>query len=259
MNLKIFQLNIWAGTNFPAIKNFLEKNDFDILCFQEVAGIGTECGNVHGKIDCFDELKKVLGKDYDAQQVITDRYTSNPKTSYQSVAIFYKKHFQLLDTQKVFLHTYKGLYPSDAKSFEDMTRAFLDIQLLSENKSFHIVTTHLAWGKDKNERPHQREQNLKLINYMQTLQKPWILTGDFNIDPNQQSIVDLEKFSRDLTKEYNVANTVDPTMHVHWDKIKPGFPIDYIFVSPDITVKDFNVLNTVHLSDHFGLVAEIEV
>src|SRR5258706_15408654 len=95
MQLKILQLNMWAGTHFPVIKDFLEKNDFDILCFQEVAGKDTHGGNVHSTLDSYEELIKILGSTHDGVQVKTDIFTSNPETSYQGNAIFFKKSFQL--------------------------------------------------------------------------------------------------------------------------------------------------------------------
>lgn len=101
--------------------------------------------------------------------------------------------------------------------------------------------------------------NKNLITYIASLQKPWILAGDLNLAPYQPSVVALEKYGQNLTKVYRVKNTIDPTLHTRWEIFAPGEAIDYIFVSPDVQVKHFEVLHNVHMSDHFGLSAELSL
>lgn len=264
MKLKIFQLNMWAGAHFPAIENFLKKHDFDILCFQEVTGIGAASGNIlHSREffnkDCFRQLQKVLGKAYDGQLTKALHYSSNPQTAYAGNAIFYQKSSTLLSKEVLTLYKGPNVFPSNAKSYEEESRKALHLTLQKESKIVHVISAHLAWAPTSEEQPHQRKQNLKLIAYIRNLSNPWILTGDFNISSNQPSIRDLEKLGKDLTKEYGVKNTIDPVNHVSWEKIQPGFPIDYIFVSPDVQVADFQVLDNIHMSDHYGLTATISI
>lgn len=263
MQIKLLQLNMWAGTHFSAIKDFLEKNDFDILCFQEVAGVGAASGNILSsreffRQDCFQQLQRALGDGYAGELSISQYLASNPKTAYFGNAIFYKKSLTLLGKDILWLHKNNIPFSTETAGIEDIGRNALHLTLQNGTKSFHIVCTHLAWAPTKFEQPHQREQNLKLIEYIKALSKPWILTGDFNIAPSEQSILDLKKSGHDLTEEYGVNNTIDP-MHRSWEKIKPGFPIDYIFVSPNIKVENFEVLENVHMSDHFGLTAIIRI
>ncbi len=264
MKIKLLQLNMWAGTRFPAIKDYLEKNDFDILCFQEVSGIRVASGNILSsrsffKRDCFIELQHILGPTYRGELAIAQYISSNPKDAYFGNAIFYKKEFALKKKDVLWLYKRATPFPTEALSYEECGRNALHLTLEKDDNLINIMCGHLAWAKDKYEYPHQREQNLKLIAYMKNMQTPWVLTGDFNIDPAQQSVLDLGKIGKNLTKEYNISNTIDPENHRAWEKIKPGFPIDYIFVSNDIQVYNFEALGHIHMSDHIGLSAEIEV
>lgn len=259
MQIKLLQLNMWAGTHFPVIKDFLEKNDFDILCFQEVAGPNVHVGNAHSTEDQYKKLGEVLGATHNNVFHSYITFTSDPINSFEGNAIFFKKNISLLSKKEMFLYKGPDPYPSDVTSVEDMTRAAHSVTLSKDGKEFDVVTAHLAWARTHIEQPHQRKQNLKFIEYIRSLGNPWILAGDFNISPENQTILDLEKIGRDLTEEYHVENTIDGVNHVSWDRIKPGFPVDYIFVSPEIGVKDFKVLNEVHMSDHYGLEAEVEI
>lgn len=259
MKIKLLQLNMWAGMKWEILSDFLKKSDFDILSLQEVAGPQTYGGNVHCDMDCFDKLQELLGTNYAGQLTKTTVFTSNPQTSYEGNAIFYKKDFTLIT--KNILSLYKGMepFPSDATTFEEESRDALHLTLEKDDKTLQVISTHLAWAPTQYEQPYQRKQNLKLIDYVKNLPTPWILTGDFNISTNEPSILDLEKYGRDLTKEFRVTNTIDPVNHVSWEKLQPGFPIDYIFVSPDVNVHNFQTLENIHLSDHIGLTALIEI
>lgn len=259
MKIKLLQLNIQAGTYLSKIETFLSQHDFDILCFQEVAGPHSHSGNFHSEEDQFLRLKTFLETMYDGQLSIATRFSSDPLLSYDGNAIFYKKDFELLRSTTLTLHTGIQPFPSDAKSYEQQGRNALHLTLQKDRKTVEVVTAHLAWAPTQYEQPHQRKQNVQLIEYVKHLPHPFILTGDFNISANEQTILDLERYGQNLIKISKVKNTIDPQTHRAWDKIKPGFPVDYIFVSNDVKVNSFEALEEAHLSDHFGLMTEIQV
>lgn len=256
MQLKILQLNMWADTHFSTIEQFLKENDFDILCFQEVCGPQTVVGNIRSQLDCFERLQNILRSTHNAELTKACLLTSSP-TAYDGNAIFYKKEFTLKNKQVLWFTQRSTPFPSDAESFEELGRNALHLQLEKDGQNINIMTAHLPWANIKEEQPHQREKNLKLIEYMQHMPAPWILTGDFNIRSDQPTILDLEKQGKNLGKTYGIGNTIDPLNHNKWEQFKPGTVIDYIFVSPKVQTIDFKVLENVHMSDHFGLTATV--
>src|SRR5258706_6519680 len=145
MQIKLLQLNMWAGTKFAAIKEFLRNNDFDILCFQEVAGPQTYIGNIHCDVDCFITLSDILGSNFLGELAITHKYTSNPVTSYLGNAIFYKKSFTLLDKDIFWLKQLSQPVSSEDKTFEHIGRLALRLSLSKDEKTINIVNSHLAW------------------------------------------------------------------------------------------------------------------
>jgi len=249
---------MWAGTHFPAIQEYLAKNDFDILNFQEVCGPDTYVGNIRCATDCFERLQSLLGPTHEGVLTKASFFTSSP-SAYDGNAIFYKKEFAIKNQDIVWINKRSTPFPSDAKSYEEIGRNAIVISLAKEGKTFQVVSAHLPWGTTKKEEPHQSKLNKALASYLMSLAKPLILTGDFNLSPNQPSIVALESYGRNLTKEYNVKNTINPTFHTRWAEFSPGEAIDYIFVSPDVKVVNFEVLDTVHMSDHYGLTTEVEI
>lgn len=249
---------MWAGTYFAAIENFLKEHDFDILCFQEVCGPQTYVGNIRCEIDCFEKLQDLLQATHNGILTKASTFTSS-QNAYDGNAIFYKKGFTLKNQDVIWINKRTIPFPSDAKSFGGVGRNGLSLELEREGKTVYIVTAHLPWGTTKKEESHQTELNKRFSAYIQSLNQSWILTGDLNLAPDQPSIIALEQYGHNLTKEFGVKNTIDPTFHKRWNDFDPGEAIDYIFVSPDVHVENFQVLDKVHMSDHLGLTAEIEI
>ena len=96
---------------------------------------------------------------------------------------------------------------------------------------------------------------------------PVVLTGDFNVLPEDEVIAHAEKFMRNSTK-ITETPLVGPTYtftgyRVIKDGVEPPHqgPIDYIFVNDNFHVRNLFVFddseNDLYPSDHFPLVADL--
>ena len=95
---------------------------------------------------------------------------------------------------------------------------------------------------------------------------PFVLTGDFNAEPDAAPI---RLLTGRLTLEGRRGNLMDAWALLHPDE--PGFTweprerIDYIFVSPSVRVHEIALAATepnaegVYPSDHCGLIAELGI
>jgi endonuclease/exonuclease/phosphatase family metal-dependent hydrolase len=257
MTIKILQLNINSDNYWDQLISFITDNDFDILDFQEVTGKDTLAGNIHSQRDIFSELLKHFGDKYDAELAITQRYASSP-FAYMGNATFFKKSFTILEKKEIALSTFSQLFPTDGTIFEKIGRKILYLKLSIANKKISFLNTHFAWAKSPIEEPHQTKQGEIFIDYLRTVPVPFILTGDFNLDPQQPFIQKINKLSRNLIDTYHITNTLNPNNHRVKSLFPPGVAVDYIFTSNDLEVKNFSVINE-DISDHLGLTAEIEI
>ena len=257
MTLSVLQLNINADNFWDKLIAFLRTHQFDVLMLQEVTGKDTFSGNIHSKRDCFKELQKILSATHQGELAVVERYTSS-ESSYVGQAIFYKRSFSLIEKTIFPLYQRDTPFPSDAKSFEDESRALLHVTLGTDDKRISFLNVHGAWAKTATEHPHQKVQGERLLSYLKNVHQPFIFTGDLNLDPEQPTIKKISQLARNLTEEYAVTNTLNPRTHRARDVFPKGIAVDYIFTSPDIKVKNFKVLED-DLSDHLGLVAEVEV
>ena len=257
MLISLLQLNINSDNYWDTLIPFLTTHNFDIMQMQEVTGKDTHVGNIHSQRDVYKELQHVLGNKYNSELMITQRYASSPD-GYLANATFYKKDYKLLAKQFIIIHGNKELLPPDAQYYGDIGRGLIHLTLLVNDKPISFLNLHGAWAKTTKEQPHQTEQSKKLLSYLQSVRTPFIFSGDLNLDPEQPMIQKISKLARNLVNENKVTTTLNPRTHRAKHLFPPGAAVDYIFVSNDLSVTNFQVLNE-DLSDHLGLTVEVDL
>lgn len=96
-----------------------------------------------------------------------------------------------------------------------------------------------------------------LVEYMKNVPRPFILSGDFNLTSDSQTIQQLNNLATNLTLDNHVTNTLNAHTHKAKHLFPPGLAVDYIYTSKDVVVEKFAVVEE-DLSDHLGLIAMIE-
>lgn len=259
MQIKLLHLNINGANYFQSLTKFIKQADFDIFCFQEVTGINAFVGNIYSTRDAFQEISHILSKTHIGELIISQRFSSDKKHSYLGNAIFYKKTFSLKQKNTLPLYENHKYFTSDSKDYRKIGRNLLHLTLEKEGQTFQILTTHLARGPKPSEQVFQRQQNTKLVSYIKSLSRPFILTGDFNLVATEATPRKLEQYAISLTKMHHVKNTLDPVNHIVKNLFPFGLAVDYIYVSSDIHVINFSVLEDIHISDHLALAVTVEI
>lgn len=121
-------------------------------------------------------------------------------------------------------------------------RGMLHTVINVDGRKLNIINAHL--GLEKEERKIQIKE---LIGFIKKLEnEPYIIAGDFN----DGSIHMDNSILKDVAKELDKSNTL--TFATGLDRI------DYIFVSPDIEVLDYEVLIK-NMSDHYPIIAKFRI
>ena len=167
-------------------------------------------------------------------------------------AIFVRKNISITETGGFFT------YPADSPIAPVLNHSgnFQYLKIKLEGDEFLIGNLHGLWqASGKRDTSERVDQSKNLKNFFDNYSCKKILCGDFNLRPETQSISTLEENFKNLVKEYGIATT---RTHFYKDADKYNDHIaDYIFVSSDIKVEDFRVLNNV-VSDHLPLVIEFK-
>src|SRR6185437_10832702 len=147
------------------------------------------------QIDIFEELLKILSPGYRGELSINTRYSSDPANAYMGNAIFYKKEFTLKEKDILILHQRTEPFPSEINHYEDLGRTALYVKLAINGTLVSFINAHLAWAKTPEEEPHQTKQGEIFLNYLNTISSPFIISGDFNLDPEQPLVQKLNKLA----------------------------------------------------------------
>lgn len=247
--MKLITLNTWGGRIKEPLAKFIQdkSKEIDIFCFQEVYS------DAKGKISEIDFPGRVLDLFQNIKSIVTTHTGFfKPNTfDHYGVAVFVQKDIKILEEGDIFI------YKKSAEDYVDEDgsnhpRNLQYILLEKESKKFVVANVHGLWtGTGKKDTVERIEQSNKIKEFLSRFDCPIILAGDFNLEPDTESIALLENDMKNLVKEYNIKNT--RTSHYK----KEGKFADYIFTK-NVSVNDFNVLPD-EVSDHAPLYLDFEI
>ncbi len=252
--LKIISLNTWGG-QVDGFLDFIKNNeDTDIFCLQEILEVRDEEiesneyfkenkeKNINQDLKLFTNLKNVL-KDHNS-------YFYPCYKDCFGLAIFVNKNLEVLEEGEVIVYEGNGVNHE-----HDHARNIEFIMLKINNKYINILNIHGLWtGKGKDDSEDRIKQSQNIIDFIKTLEGETVLCGDFNLNPDTESIKMFENFGlKNLIRENNISSTRTSLY------IKDENPFaDYTFVSKDVEVKSFEIMPD-EVSDHSAMKLVITV
>lgn len=243
--MKLLQLNAWTMRLESRIATLINEEAPDIINFQEIVESETFLG-------FFPTLSEFTNKIKFHNQYFSPLFSFSFMNGKAEAGNAVVSNLALHDRQTVFTNLE---YKTDFSFGEDdyNIRNFQHVVASDPNgKKFHIINNHgyhVPAHKDGNDFTIRECQ--KIAEYASSLEGPVIITGDFNLQPNSESIAILNKHFRNLSVEYNLKTTRN-------ELTQKTEVCDYIFVNDLVEVQDFYASEIV-ASDHQGLVLEFEV
>ena len=145
----------------------------------------------------------------------------------------------------------------DAACFRTATWALMKDK--KTGKKFYFVNTHL----DHKGAEAQKNGLMLIIDRIASINPqgyPMVLTGDFNIKPNNPAILELDKL---MTSTRKIASKTDNNKTFNnWGKAADDMIIDYIYVSgfsscPEYQTVTKSYFNKKYVSDHYPIFARL--
>lgn len=241
--MKLITLNIWGGHVREPLNQFiLNHQHIDIFCFQEVYHNAQEMITIEDRkvsLNIFSELQALLPHHIGYFKPAVD--------GIYGISMFIKKQINVLAEGDYVIHdnpTYLGRGPAHSRILQ-WAKCNIDGTL------YMIMNVHGLWnGRGKTDTPERIAQSKKIKQWMDNVDERKILCGDFNLNPNTKSLQIIADGMHNLIEAYKISST--RTSYYP----KEGKFADYVFTSPDITVKHFSVLKD-EISDHAPLLIEI--
>lgn len=270
------QLNIFQGKFLDRVVSYVKEVDADILHFQEVTGgkfsgggeytypdyvlqkraeANTQANLSYKGLNIFEEVKKRLNMEgFYAPRV----QLKVDHRSFHANATFFKKSLPVLDHSIVWLKEFYEVEDAQNVNWRASGYNALAVQFEIGQKKLWTVNTHLAWGPTPVDENYKLEINMPLVTFMSELEKPWILSGDFNVDKNSRVVQELDKIGDNISEKNGFTNTLNEHIHPAKNLFPPGLAVDFTYTSPDIHVQSAELIEK-DLSDHKGILTKIEL
>jgi endonuclease/exonuclease/phosphatase family metal-dependent hydrolase len=240
--MKLITLNMWGGHIYDPLVEFIKSyREVDIFCLQEVYDDAPEKISTEERKVCltlFSDLQKLLPHHTGFFGAVVDGVYGN--------AIFVSNKLEVLDEGNVNIHDnphYPGRGPTHSRNLQW-------IQCLVGQHIYSIFNVHGLWnGRGKADSPERIIQSERIRRFIDTLNTPKILCGDFNLRPDTESVKILEA---GMTNHITLSHVTSTRTRYY---TKPEKFADYIFTSPEVPVKAFSVLPD-QVSDHAPLLIE---
>ena len=240
-------LNTWGAKLHEPFREFIERerDNTDIFCFQEIFDNAVNARNVLGDIDIdtFKTLQTLLPEH--------QGYYAPSQVNDEGLAIFIKPWIEPKQIGDLFV--YRHLNAMEGNDGTTIGRNIQYLQFSHEGRDYTIINFHGLWnGGGKTDSPERLSQSRNVRKFMDGLtSRRNILIGDFNLEPQTESVAILEEGMRNLIKEFGVTSTRTK----YYDK--PVKFADYAIVSNDLEVIDFAVMPD-EASDHSPLLLEFK-
>lgn len=242
--MKLINLNVVCGGFYEPLMEFIKKHSADtqIFCFQEVFDNAKIVSSIlkNPRPNLFSEIKEIL-TDFNGFHIPA------AQNYFGGLAIFINKGFILNKVENFILFKELNIIDDENdKNYFAMGRNLQKLEFNHDGKIFTVLNFHGMWiVKGKRDTDIRILQSEKVRKIFDESNGAKILCGDLNVERDTESIAILNRGNKNLIQEYNIHSTRSSS------KKRPEV-VDYIIVSPDIEVKNFEVLPD-EVSDHLPL------
>lgn len=262
--MKLLNINVGIKiNNSKEIANYIKTINPDIIAFQEIVRHLDD--SVFTEFRSKSDIESVLGPDYPYSFFgplwVTDAFRKGGKIHRDFGGLieqgnqFLSKYEIIGGTNEHYYKTYS--YAKDWTNWreEDHGRAVLIGEFDFNGKKFQVLNLHGIWTEDKKGDKRTLSQCEYVLNASLRKNIPTIITGDFNLLPETESIKVLDKKLRNLIDQFGVKST-----RPHFDDgtDKGNQVVDYVFVNDLIHINSFEVPET-DISDHLPLILDFDV
>jgi endonuclease/exonuclease/phosphatase (EEP) superfamily protein YafD len=258
--MKLLCLNTWGARRGEELFDFVAKyrQQTDFFCLQEIWYSRQNRNSKLLKLQVVNQMQRLAEILEDFTPIFCPFETnvnnydgSDPADTMFGIAVFVRTSYLLESASEEWVYLKRNnLVGMDAKV---LGRNIQQVGIQINGKVLNLFNFHGLWnGLGKKDTPERLEQSRKVVEFMQKFDNPKILCGDFNLEPETESLGIIKQGLRDLIKEYKISDT----RTIHYEK-SVRFA-DYVFVSNDVKVNNFEVLPEA-VSDHAALFLDFEI
>src|SRR3990167_1337605 len=261
MQIHFLTINIWCGgILLRPLLRYLKETDADIINMQEVFNGYGQNPAAQPKDQTPPPEKRFRTLEIFTKELNYPYMHFAPEcmrklkegTFEHGIATFSK--YPIVSSKVTFTHGAYGEIEEKRELFSQMPRNLQHNVIDANGTKLNIFNTHGIWGEDGRDTPERITLGKTIAKHVARIEHT-VLSGDFNMDPNIEATIYIEKhlesvFKNELTSTFNMKR-----------KDRPGYATavaDMIFTSPDIHVTN-KACDLVDVSDHLPLRITFEI
>lgn len=266
--MKLISLNVAVfEKNNPQLRKFFSKYKSDFVCLQEVTKrVGDDAIEDYLSKDPIDESTKNLKYSFFAPLWIKkgfskDNFHGKEKFEFSyggniEFGNYVKSKYDIVKGQNIFVQNH-FTYVTDWSNWpEEDHRAVQVVDvLIAKDKKLRLLNYHGIWTQHKQGNDLTLSACKTIKRLASEVDYPVIITGDFNLFPDTPSIKLFENNFIILPNKYCIKTTRPRSNELSGVKRNV---VDYIFVSKNIKVNNFEVLQS-DVSDHLPLILDFDL
>lgn len=246
--MKLVQLNIWQGRLLREVISFLEAEDADIVCLQEVFSSGTHVSSLE-ILSSLEQIQAAVSYPH-VFYAPTFSFDVSGVKAFMGNAILSK--LPLENQRTIFANNDFHEVYDWAEHHPANTRNAPVAEVSINGKTATIVCHHGYWHIDPMGDDMSVAAMQKVVESIRSVPSPIILAGDLNITAESPAMRLFDGWLEDLTATHEVKDSLS-----RFGKVS-GVPCDHILVSPDVQVQKFEVSEAL-VSDHKALILEFDI
>lgn len=241
--LRLISVNIEGDCHLDRVIPFLEKEQADIVCLQEVF-----------EADLPRFKKELAMHAYFVPTVILE-----PKNPHHRMSP--KGLWGLAIVSTHALNSFHSLYYADHENVSGLPyytekdpdgrkKALAIAEIVVEQQLYKILTTHFTWSHDGKPTQRQQDHLSKLLSLLEK-EDEFVLCGDFNAPRGRMLWNKIAQKYKD-----NIPLSVNTTIDGNLHQAGPiPYVVDGLFTTPLYKVENVRVISGV--SDHMAIVADV--
>jgi len=249
--LRLISLNVERGHHVELVKKFLQEQQPDIICLQEVCPENVP------------EFAQIMHASATRYSPTTIQIETTRQHVEQGIAIISR-----LPVIATVVQPYIGdaaLIPvtdiAQVETYNNSNRAVIAIEVAKGTQQFRVCTTHFTWSPKGQATDEQRRTMSKLLGILSTLQ-PLVLCGDFNAprisDGKPGEIFEMltSQYKDNIPPHYETS--IDISLHRDGKVAAESLShimADGLFTTPQYQVNNVRLVPGV--SDHMAVIADI--
>ncbi len=241
--VSILQWNSWYLEDINKIAVFLKAHKADIICLQELTINFDTQQHIHTP----NFIAEQLGYHVHFQEI-----AFAGKELKLANAIF-SKH-PITSTRTVWVNQEQG-----SGNYDDENRAYVEAVIDVANVKLTVGTVHMSYTHAFEPSERKLQETDALVKAISNNKSNFILTGDFNAQPNSEVIRRIQECVVNLGPDYDQNTwTTKPFSYNGFEVNELDYRLDYVFGSQDIEVVSAQTLST-DVSDHLPVLVEIQL